>query len=88
MLGLGVNLIKASLKRLPAWVGVLKSRVASEGGTTENTACAKGDIRLLQSLQRTATILTLLEIDLDAEGGSMEAKDCLVNSMEELHTIL
>ena len=88
MLGLGVGLLKASLKRVPAWLSELKSRVVADGGSTENSQCIKSDIRSLQSIERTSIILTLLEIDLDSEGGTLEARECLVNSMEELHTIL
>ena len=88
MLGLGVGLLKASLKRVPAWLSELKSRVVADGGSAENSQCVKGDIKRLQSLERTNIILTLLEIDLNAEGASLEARECLVNSMEELHTIL
>jgi hypothetical protein len=88
MLGLGLNISKGAISFLPAWLGAFISRVTTDGGSTENSQCAKGDIKYLQTLERTAIILTLLEIDLDSEGGVLEAKDCLINSMEELHTIL
>ncbi len=88
MLGLGVSLIKASLNRIPAWLREFKSRILSDGGITENTQCAKSDIRALQKLERTTIILSILEADLSTEGGTLEAKDCLIDSMEKLHTIL
>lgn len=88
MLGLGLNISKGIRNFLPSWLGGFVSRVVSDGGTTENSQCVRGDVVYLQTLERTATILTLLEIDLDSEGGVLEAKDCLINSMEELHTIL
>jgi hypothetical protein len=88
MLGLGLNISKTVKNLLPQWLGGFLSRVALDDGLTENSSCVKGDIKYLQTLERTATILTLLEIDLDADGATLEAKDCLINSMEELHTIL
>lgn len=88
MLGLGLNISKGIRSFLPSWLGNFVSRVVADGGTTENSQCVKGDVRYLSSLERTYFILTALEIDLDSEGAVLEAKDCLINSMEELHTIL
>ena len=88
MLGNRIGILRTAKKLIPAWLGGLTSRVVSDGGATENSQCVKGDIKRLQSLERTNIILTLLEIELSAEGGSIEAKECLINSMEELHTIL
>ena len=88
MLGNRISILTSARKLIPSWISGLTSRVVSDGGTTENSQCVKGDIKRLQSLERTNIILTLLEIDLDAEGASLEARECLVNSIEELHTIL
>jgi len=88
MLGLGLGINKGLISFLPAWLKVYVNRVQSDGGTNEGTGCARKDVSYLQSLDRTTFILTALEIDLDAEGGVLEAKDCFINSMEELHTIL
>lgn len=88
MLGLGLNISKGIRSFLPSWLGSFVSRVVADGGTTENSQCVSSDVRYLSGLERTYFILTALEIDLDSEGAVLEAKDCLIDSMEELHTIL
>lgn len=88
MLGLGVSIIKASMMRIPEWVKTLKSRIADDGGQIEALACAKADVKFLQSLERTTITLDALESYLAINGGEIEAKDCLVDSMEELYRIL
>lgn len=88
MLGLGLNISKGIRSFLPSWLGGFVSRVVTDGGTTENSQCVKGHISYLQGLERTYYVLTSLEIDVASEGGIIESKGCLVDSMEELHTIL
>jgi hypothetical protein len=88
MLGLGLGINKGLINFLPAWLKAYVNRVQSDGGANEGLGCARTEVSYLIGLDRTAFILAALEVDLAAEGGVLEARDCFINSMEELHTII
>ena len=88
MLGLGLGINKGLISFLPAWLKAYVNRVKSDGGANEGLGCARTKVSYLISLDRTALVLAAFEADLAADGGVLEARDCFINSIEELYTTI
>jgi len=84
MLGLGLNISKGVVSFLPTWLGAFISRVTTDSGSTENSQCAKGSIRELQSLERPRILFDTFDLDVAFDGGTVEAESCMVSKINSL----